>query len=125
MNQNVSLKFLFPVPKVFYSFPIHFLRIASSNTSNKGIFRILNSLLENEYMTIDDVVNSTMKELTQNRNFGKKGLLILLNLLETISHKPELILETKTLEQGLRDEIELIIQEPLIKEQLLELGINI
>lgn len=125
MNPNVSLKFLFPVPEVFYPFPIHFLRIASTDTSSKGLSRILNSLHENEYITIDDVVNSTMMDLTQNRNFGQKGLLILLDLLETISRKPELILEVKVLEQPLRDEIERIKQEASIKEQLLELGIKI
>ncbi|MEK3747841.1 DNA-directed RNA polymerase subunit alpha C-terminal domain-containing protein [Paenibacillus sp. FSL E2-8871] len=125
MKQNVSLKFLFPVPKVFHPFPIHFLRIAATDSSNKSISRILNSLQENKYSTIDDVLNTTMNELTTSRNFGKKGLTILFDLLENISRKPELILETNILEQPLRDKIERIKKLPLVKHQLLELGIEI
>jgi hypothetical protein len=125
MNPNESLNFLFPVPEVFYPFPVQFLRIAASDMPGKGISRVLNSLQESQYITIADVVNSTMKELTQTRNFGKRGLLILLGLLEALSKKPELILDTHVLERPLRDEIERIKQVPPIKKQLLELGIKI
>jgi hypothetical protein len=123
--ENTPLKTLYPVPKVFYPFPIHFLRIAAPDPSNKSISRILNSLQENNYMTIDDVVNTSPADLVKSRNFGEKGLLVLFILLETISQKPELVLKTEILEQPLRDQVERLKRITPIKNQFIELGIEI
>lgn len=112
MKQNATLKFLFPVPKVFYPFPIHFLRIAAPEPSSKSISRILNSLQENNYMTIDDVVNTSPADLVKSRNFGEKGLIVLFILLKTISQKPELVLKTEILEQPLRGQVERLKECP-------------
>lgn len=125
MKKNLPLKTLFPVPKAFYPFPIHFLRIAAPDSSHKSISRILNSLYENDYTTINDVLNTSTSELVKSRNFGEKGLTVLIVLLETISQKPELVLETEILEQPLRDQVERIKRVPPVKKQLLQLGIEL
>lgn len=125
MNYNLPLKSFIPVPVVFYPFPVHFLRIVGPSHSDKRISRVLNSLQENEYTTIDDLLNSTVEDLINMRNFGEKGLKILISLLEGITQKPELILDTEFLDQSLREEVERIKQVPPVRKQLLELGIEV
>ncbi|KHL94069.1 hypothetical protein QW71_19860 [Paenibacillus sp. IHB B 3415] len=125
VSGNMPLMHYIPVPEVFHPFPIHFLRIAAPDYSNKSISRILNSLQENDYTIIDKVLNTTVQDLKQTRNFGEKGLHILLDLLNTISDKPELILETGSLDKPLRDEIERLKRIPPVKKQLFDLGIDI
>jgi len=122
---DAALKFHIPVALVFYPFPIHYLRIAAVNTSQKSISRILNSLQENDYLTISDVMNATLEELGNARNFGERGQSLLLSLLQTLSEKPELIFETGKLDQILRAEVERIKQMAPIKQKFYEMGLHV
>lgn len=72
-QDNIPLKLYIPVPKVFYPFPIHFLRIASVSPYDNSLSRILNSLKENHVLTIDVALNTTVTNLRSSRNFGNKG----------------------------------------------------
>lgn len=125
MLNNVPLKSYIPVDEVFCPFPIYFLRIASLNPYSKSITRILNSLHENAFITIDDILNSTLMDLRKARNFGEKGISVLLELLLRLSDQPELVLDTKKLDDELSAELERIKQAIPIKIQFHDIGIDI
>ncbi|CAM4382816.1 DNA-directed RNA polymerase subunit alpha C-terminal domain-containing protein [Paenibacillus typhae] len=125
MKIKAPLKFSIHVPLVFYPFPIHFLRIAPTDFSDRSISRVLNSLQEGDFITIGDVLNTSIIELVNTRNFGEKGLYMLCGMLETISHNPELILDTDNLKPPLRNEVECLKQKKPVKNQLLDLGIKL
>ncbi|MBW4080044.1 hypothetical protein [Paenibacillus sp. S150] len=125
MPQDVPLLFYIPIATVFYPFPIYFLRVAALSPYDKSLSRILNTLHENNYSSIDSVQNATIGELRRIRNFGEKGLAILLELLQTISIQPELVLETEKLDHNLRAELDHIKQVVPVKMQLLDIGIEV
>ncbi|CQR57493.1 hypothetical protein [Paenibacillus riograndensis] len=125
LPHDVPLHLYIPVAKVFYPFPIYFLRLAAPVPYEKSISRILNSLNENSYSSIDKVQNATIGELRQVRNFGEKGLAILLELLHTLSRQPELVLETEKLDHSLRAELDHLKQVMPVKLQLLDIGIEV
>ncbi|WP_410512037.1 DNA-directed RNA polymerase subunit alpha C-terminal domain-containing protein [Paenibacillus sp. BR2-3] len=123
MLPNVPLKFYVPVAIVFYPFPIHYLRIATVDTYRKSVSRILNSLQENEYRTISDVLNASLEDLGKARNFGERGKSLLLELLQKICDQPDLVLETGKLEHKLREEVERITRKEPIRKQLYDMGL--
>lgn len=106
MFPNEPLKFQVPVATVFFPFPIHYLSIAAVDMRERSIKRILNSLQDNSYLTISDVLNATLEDLGKARNFGKRGEALLLELLRRIADHPELILETEKLGHDLQAEVE-------------------
>ncbi|MNC63262.1 hypothetical protein D3C75_1133690 [compost metagenome] len=110
---------------MFYPFPLYFLRVAAPAPYEKSISRILNSLSENNYASIDKVQHATLGELRQVRNFGEKGLVILLDLLETLSQHPELVLQTGKLDHSLRAELDHLKQVEPVRMQLLDIGIEV
>jgi hypothetical protein len=122
-QDNMPIKFYIPVAEVFYSFPIHFLRIASLTPYDKSLSRILNALKENQVTTLEIALDTTVNHLRSSRNIGEKGILVLINLLENISQKPELVIHTDHLDPVLRNELEQFKQIPSIKKQLIEMGI--
>ncbi len=125
LPHDIPLLFYIPVAKAFYPFPIYFLRLAAPAPYDKSISRILNSLNENNYSSIDKVQNATIGELRRVRNFGEKGLVILLELLQTLSQQPELVLETDKLDDSLRAELDHLKQVMPVRLQLLEIGIEV
>ncbi|KWX86357.1 hypothetical protein AMQ83_19405, partial [Paenibacillus riograndensis] len=64
-------------------------------------------------------------ELRQVRNFGEKGLVILLELFHTLSRQPELVLETEKLDHSLRAELDHLKHVMPVKLQLLDIGIEV
>ncbi|KUP20890.1 DNA-directed RNA polymerase subunit alpha C-terminal domain-containing protein [Paenibacillus sp. DMB5] len=123
MKYSIPLRYSIHVPLVFYPFPVDFLRLAALDLSCRSTSRILNSLLENNYITIGDVLNATKHDLLNTPNFGQKGLHVVFDMLETLSRRPELILKIEFLEQPTQDKIERLKHVPPIRKQLLELGI--
>lgn len=123
-QDNLPLKLYIPVAKVFYPFPIHFLRIASLTPYDKSLSRILNSLKENQVTTVDMALNTTVNQLRSSRNFGDKGVFVLISLLNNISKQPELVIHTDKLDSDLRLEVERLKQMPSIKKQFNEMGID-
>lgn len=91
----------------------------------RSLKRILNSLQDNSYLTISDVLNATLEDLGKARNFGKRGKALLLELLRRIADHPELILETEKLGHDLQAEVERLKQLDPIKKQLRALGLEI
>lgn len=64
-------------------------------------------------------------DLRKARNFGEKGISVLLELLLRLSDQPELVLDTKKLDDELSAELERIKQAIPIKIQLHDIGIDI
>ncbi|WP_151734974.1 DNA-directed RNA polymerase subunit alpha C-terminal domain-containing protein [Paenibacillus tengchongensis] len=70
----------------YYNQSIQVLRQASCRNS-RSISRILNSLQDNQYLTVGDLLHASLEELGSKRNFGASGQLIVLELLEALVKK--------------------------------------
>lgn len=90
IDGNVALIQFFPLPAHLYKKDIACI-VAVSYVEEQGpnLTGLINSLYSKGYTDLDQLLNSTWKELYQVRGLGYKRLMLLLRLLERISADPK------------------------------------
>lgn len=92
IDGNAALIQFFPLPAHLYSKDIAcIVAVAYVEERGANLTGLINALYSKGYTDLDQLLNSTWKELYQVRGLGYKRLMLLLRLLERISADPKTI----------------------------------
>ncbi|WP_150271363.1 DNA-directed RNA polymerase subunit alpha C-terminal domain-containing protein [Paenibacillus tepidiphilus] len=78
------------IDQFYYNQSIHVLRLEAGQNV-RSISRILNALQDNDYLTIGDLMHASLEELGSKRNFGTNGQAIVVELLEALVSRLDII----------------------------------
>ncbi|MBJ6363236.1 hypothetical protein ACFOQM_18620 [Paenibacillus sp. GCM10012307] len=115
IDPKTQLKYYFPVKEPILTLNINELRRAAySDDNKKTVSLMIGALRRRRYLTIEDLLNTTWKELGSIRNFGITCQLLLFDFLERISEHPEYLISLDAYERSRKLEA--------IKGRLREMG---